>query len=512
MTPRTISFALLSLALALGCSGKKDGDKNKAGTGKTAPKTPDTKPTAGNDGNQNKPKKPVTPPPPATYKDLAKDPGGAEGKALWVNRVGGQLADVARGVAIDKDGNVALTGHISDGADFGDGTPVEVRKKDAYVSKYSPDGKLAWSKTFGGAGEEGGYSVAFDGSGNLVVVGLFAQEMSIGDIKLVSQGSDDVFFAKFAADGTLMWAHIFGGSDSDVAYDVAMRPNGHVLVTGSFKGAVKTPDGELKSKGNQDVFVLELDADGGLMWVKQFGERYKDYGHAIAVDDAGHLLILGEFAGETSFGGAKLTPVGNHDLYLVKLTPSGEHVWSKQFGGAFNELGMSVATDPAGNVAITGSFTNRIQFADDMHSSQGESDVFVAKFTSNGEHLWSRSFGSAREDVGQGLDMDQYGNVVFGGFFWNTMDMGGASLTANGANRDGFVAKLSADGKHVWSQRLGDKDHDRLRSVAVGKDGKVAVAGVFRFGLDIGTGVVQSARKPDEKAPFADAFVALYDR
>lgn len=513
MTPRTISTVLLSLALALGCSGKKDGDSGKKKPAQNDPSGQKT-PPAGNGTSKPTNKQPKTPPPKPTYKPLASDPGGAAGKVLWANRLGGQAMDVARGVAMDKDGNVAVTGYLSEGADFGDGKPVEARQKDVYVAKYGADGKLMWSATFGSAKEDGGYDVAFDGAGNVIVVGLFSGEMTVGESKVKATGSDDVFFAKFAPDGKPMWARHFGGPDSDVAYGVTARPNGHAIVTGSFKGTVEIPDGQLESKGNEDVFVLELDDEGGLLWAKRFGERHEDYGQAVAVDDAGHILVIGEFAGEASFGGPVLKSVGNQDIYLLKLTPAGEHVWSRQFGGAFNELGMGLDTDPAGNIAISGSFDNQIKFGEDTLASQGESDVFVAKFTSDGEYMWSRAYGGSREDIGQNLGMDSYGNVIVGGIFWNTINFGGEALTANGANRDAFLVKLAADGKHVWSMRMGDKDHDRLRGVAVGKDGKIAAAGIFRFALDLGmdSGPLQSARKPDDKAPPSDVFVAVFDR
>lgn len=261
MTRRTTWIGLLVAALACGCGGKKDGaDKQPDPATKPATK-PDIKPNTP-DKPTTKPDTPTTPtskPAPVNYPALAADPGGSAGKVKWAHRLGGPAKDAVRAVAIDAKGNVAVTGYFSSGADFGDEKQHEANKVDVFVSKYGPDGARQWTTTFGGEGEDVGNGVSFDSEGNLVVVGLFSKDVAIGDIKLNGQGSDDVFFAKFGADGTPMWAHKFGGLDSDAANDVAIRPNGRIVVTGSFKGTVNTPTGAMKSKGNEDIFVLELE-------------------------------------------------------------------------------------------------------------------------------------------------------------------------------------------------------------------------------------------------------------
>ena len=510
MTRRTTWIGLLSAALIFGCSGKKDAaDKQPAPDKKPPDSTnkpdPDKKPPTP-DGKPTPDKKPVT-----KYPDLVADPGGHQGKALWSHRLGGPGKDAVRSVAIDAAGNVAVTGYFSSGADFGDQETVEAKKVDAFVSKYNPDGTRAWTATFGGTGEDVGNGVVFDASGNLFVVGLFTDAMDIGEHKLKGQGSDDVFFAKFSPDGKPLWAHMFGGPDSDAANDLAIRPDGRIVVTGSFKRTVNTPSGAMKSKGNEDIFVLELDPDGGLVWVKQFGEGFRDFGQRIVLDSTGHAIILGQFNGDVSFGGKPLTSIGNQDLVLFKLDEKGGHVWSKRFGSNFNELGLGLATDPAGNIAITGSFDNEITFGGDKLASQGESDVFVAKFDAAGEHQWSTAFGAAREDIGYGMGMDKYGNIALGGWFWQSVDFGGGPLEANGQNKDAFLVKLSAKGEFRWAKRFGDRDHDQLRGVAVNADGKVAAAGIFRFTVDVGTGPLKSAMNAGDKAPPADVFVAVFE-
>ena len=499
------------IALSLVTCGRKDE--------KTATKPSPDPASASNQAGQPGPETDKTPvsgqpnpaPPPEPAVELPADPGGNQGKTRWARRLGSPLEDSARGLAIDDAGNVAVAGYYSDGAVLGSGDAVAAQKLDAYVAVYGPDGSHRWTAHFGGKGEDVGNAVAFDGQGNVVVVGLFADSMTIGDTVLGSAGSDDIFVAKFDSSGKPLWARKLGGGDSDAAYDVAVSATA-IVITGSFKGSIQAADVTLKSQGNEDILVVALDLDGGLQWIKQFGYRNKDFGQRVTLDSRGNIFLLAEFSGQITFGGTTLDAVGNRDLAVAKLDDKGGHVWSRRFGSTFDELGLGLAVDPAGNLAITGSFDNEIDFGGSKLASNGESDIFVAKLDPAGNPLWARSYGSARIDLGTGIAMDSYGNVIVGGWFWQKVDFGGGMLEAPNGNKDAFLLKLSAKGEHLWSKRLGDRDHDQLRGIAVARDGRIAACGIFRFSLATGAETLESARKPDDKAPEPDAFVMVLDR
>ena len=507
MMRRSLFIGLVSAALLAACNTSKSKSQNAASdtaegpsepAAKTAPEAPETAPAA-----------PETAP--GALQPLAANPQEHRGTHRWSTAFGSLAGDAARSVAIDAEGHVAVTGYHASGADFGDGQKVEAQKVDAFVSKYAPDGKHLWTVRFGGTGEDAGNAVAFDPQGNVVVAGLFSEAMTVGDIALTGLGSDDIFIAKLGADGTPLWAHRAGGTDSDAANDLAVAADGTIYITGSFKGSMGLAGETAQSKGNEDVFLLKLDSQGGLLWSKRFGERYRDFGQRVTVDGRGHVVLLAEFTEEVAFGGEPLVSEGNRDLALVKLDSGGKHLWSRRFGSPFNELGLGLAVDPAGNIALTGSFDNEITFGGDKLTSRGESDVFVAKLTPGGEHLWSRSFGAAREDIGHGLATDEYGNVAVTGWFWNEVDFGGGALAAASMNKDIFLLKLSAKGEHLWSRRFGAKDHDQGRGVAMTPGGVLAAIGIFRFDIDLGGEPLASVREADDQAPPADAYVAVFE-
>ena len=200
------------------------------------------------------------------------------------------------------------------------------------------------------------------------------------------------------------------------------------------------------------------------------------------------------------------------DIVLAKYDLNGDHVWSKRFGNAFNEVAGGLAVDPAGNVTMAGSFENKgsISFGDkDDHVSLGEADVYVARFSGDGKLQWAKTFGGERIDVGYDVAVDQNGNAIVTGWFEGTVDFGkNGTVSTKNLNKDVFVVKLNAKGETLWLTTFGDKDHDQGRAVAVDDKGNAYVTGLYRFKLslveppveqkiDLNDPVLSKAPKPD---------------
>src|SRR5207244_11295912 len=99
---------------------------------------------------------------------------------------------------------------------------------------------------------------------------------------------------------------------------------------------------------------------GGPLWARGFGGAVWDVGYAVAVDPSGNIAVTGAFSGPADFGGGTLFSSGV-DVFLAKLSPTGGHVWSRHFGAALAvHAGNGVACDGSGNVLATGSFENSI--------------------------------------------------------------------------------------------------------------------------------------------------------
>ncbi|MFT3770294.1 MAG: nucleotide-binding protein [Minicystis sp.] len=256
---------------------------------------------------------------------------------------------------------------------------------------------------------------------------------------------------------------------------------------------------------------IDEDCDGQTplcpaLWAKRFGDVAGQFAWGLAVDPTGGAVVTGDLDGTADFGGGALTTAGSSDVFLAKLDANGAHVWSKKFGNATLQSGQGVAVDAMGNVVITGYFQGSVTFGTTALTTAGGADIFVAKFNAAGAHVWSKKFGSATDDqLGLAVAVDPSGNVLLTGALVGAFAFGGATLTSAGGS-DVFVAKLDgATGNHVWSKRFGDAGlAQQGRAIAADAMGNVIVAGDFNGTIDFGGGALTSAGG-------SDAFVAKLD-
>jgi uncharacterized protein (AIM24 family) len=187
---------------------------------------------------------------------------------------GGIYSD--RGLAIDCDesGNIYLSGWFSDTVDFDPGSSLDehhaVGQADAFVVSYRDAGVYQWARTFGGAGSDQASSVLMDSDGNAYVAGSFSQQMDLGGEVRTSNGGTDIFFAKYAQDGSVVWADTFGGTGNDRAWAAGgiRLKNKEVYGGGCFQADVDlNPDPTSvqvhHAFGEPDICIFKLVNDTG---------------------------------------------------------------------------------------------------------------------------------------------------------------------------------------------------------------------------------------------------------
>jgi hypothetical protein len=120
-------------------------------------------------------------------------------------------------------------------------------------------------------------------------------------------------------------------------------------------------------------------------------------------------------------------------------------------------------------------------------SDQGDDDGFIAKLTADGAHVWSMSFGPDFAQAGTAIAVDAGGNVVVAGEFNGLVNFGSGDVASAGST-DGFVVKLDAMGTVLWRTTFGGVESDAVRGVAVDAAGNIATIGSFRAVVDFGGG------------------------
>jgi len=287
-------------------------------------------------------------------------------------------------VAPDGSGNVFLTGMFKASADFGDTTLTSAGDYDVFVAKHDAAGNVLWAKSAGGADTDYGYGVAPDGSGNVFLTGTFKDSADFGDTTLTSAGRYDVFVAKYEAAGNVLWARSAGGAGPKEGWGAATDGSGNVLVTGLFYTSASFGSTTLTSVGDGDVFVAKYDTAGNVLWARSGGSASFDYGSGVATDGSGNVFVTGTAWDGAIFGGTTLTSAGSTDIFVAKYDAAGNVLWARSAGGAASDSGWGAATDGSGNVLVTGDFRDSASFGGTTLTSAGGTDIFVVKIGPNG--------------------------------------------------------------------------------------------------------------------------------
>lgn len=208
-------------------------------------------------------------------------------------------------------------------------------------------------------------------------------------------------------------------------------------------------------------------------WAKSFGGTATDYGAAVVVDGAGNIVVTGIFSGSVNFGGIPLTSAGGYDVFLAKYTPAGAHVWSKRFGGTGSEVVKGIALDSSGNIFICGNLITGS----------------LAKFSAQGDPLWT--VGPVAADFVR-IATDSQGNaVVTGDFaapFATPMNFGGGlTLYSQYGAIDAVLAKYSPSGICLWVKGFANSgDSEYGVGVAVDKTDNILVSGYATGRINLG--------------------------
>jgi len=362
----------------------------------------------------------------------------------------------------------------------------------------------ALSKRFGDGETQAAFGSAVDVSGNIFITGLLKGSTSFGGPMLGSMGSGDVFLAKFDAGGNHLWSRRFGDASGQHGCGVEVDGAGGAIAWGGFKGSVDFGGGLLVNSYDMDVYAAKYDANGNHLWSKSFGgAAYLDI-RDLAIDALRNPIFTGAFLGAVNFGGSSLSSAGKSDIYIAKLSSQGAHLWSKRFGDGSAQLANSIALDPAGNILVAGEFAGSLDLGGGALTSAGSHDIFLAKFSPSGAHLWSKCFGSEEYQSGQCVAADRSGNVIITGCFEGDADFGGGALASANAF-DVFLAKFDPAGNHLWSKRFGDGANQYGWSIAVENSGNILVTGGISGTIDFGDGALTSAEGS------TDIFIAEFD-
>ncbi len=369
----------------------------------------------------------------------------------------------------------------------------------------------SWVGQMGGTDYDSVASRAvMDTAGNTYVGGVFTGtadfDFGANTATLASAGGEDAYVAKYSANGDLLWARRFGGSEGDATSSIRLDPTtGALYATGSFRNAADFTGDALPdqtSAGAADVFVVRLDpVTGTTIWNKRIGSTNDDSGTDIAAAN-GNVFVVGRFRDTVDFnpgtGVNALTSAGKGknrlwDGFVLNLTDQGSYVWAGQVGGESTDSIRSVIIED-GNLYIAGDFNGAADLNPSAsvttRTSNGRNDAFFGSYSTSGALNWVQTIGGPGGDGNDWRLSSDTGSLYLTGFISEAADFNPGSgttiLTPVGGN-DAMIAKYSKNGGALqWAKSFGSTGNDDGRSEVVvnSVDGSVYWGGVFTGTVD----------------------------
>ena len=406
---------------------------------------------------------------------------------IYSTYLGGGGADFGFGIAVDGSGSAYVTGYTVS-TDFPTANalqPANGGNLDAFVAKLNAAGStLVYSSYLGGSGDEFGFGIAVDGSGNAYLTGRTGSTdfPTANALQPANAGGySDVFVAKLNTAGSaLVYSTYLGGSGLDDGRGIAVDGSANAYLTGYTESGDFPTANALQPAyaGIGDAFVAKLNAAGSaLTYSTYLGGSFVDNAVGIAADGSGNAYVTGETS-STNFPTANAVQpayAGAGDAFVAKLNAAGSALlYSTYFGGGSRDSGSGIAVDGSANAYVTG-FTQSTDFptANALQPAYGGGafDGFVAELNAAGSTLlYSTYLGGNSNDFGVGITVDGFANAYVTGETGST-DFPTANAVQpayGGGSNDAFVAKINAAGSALlYSTYLGGSFGDTGWGIAV---------------------------------------------
>lgn len=391
----------------------------------------------------------------------------------WVKTFsGGNLTSIN----VDTQNNVYSTGYFYGSKDFNPSSAIanltSMGNDDIFISKLNSVGNFVWAKRVGGYGLDRAFAITNDNSGNVYVTGYFQDTADFdpgpGNFTMMAKGylgGGDMFILKLDSLGNFVWAkQVSGGSYSNSkGYSILCDPNGDICISGIYNQGDFDPGPGVYQLTGSGGFVLKLDQSGNFIFAKSIRSNFYEFG-GFATDALGNLIVSGYFSTWADFdpglGVFNLTATGSYDGFVCKLSPSGNFLWAKKFGGKFADYSVSSAVDMAGNVYTIGSFKDTADLDPGIgvmnFVSHGMDDIYVSKMDTAGNLIWAKQIGGQGVDIGKEICIDQFGNVIGAVIGFSTdFDPGPGTYNLTSTTGRSSILKLDASGNFSWAFDVG---------------------------------------------------------
>ncbi len=403
------------------------------------------------------------------------------GNYLWVVKAGGPQSDRAYGIATDAFGNIFITGFFSGQAIFGSIVLSSLNSsQDIFVAKLDATGNFIWAKSFGGNDIDLAFAIETDVAGNCIITGQFRDTAQFGTSTLHSQINPstgnpgfDIFILKLDANGNFIWVKQGAAKYDDRGITLATDLNNNIYVSGQFSDTLQFGNTYFNNGYNAN-FLLKLDSAGNEIWFRKlFATQILAYEIKSAADK---IYMTGDFQGTLTVSGNSSVQLANphqYKIFVLQFDSSGTVIKSHVDGSDNFITSLALDVDVNGNTFCAGLFkcvlTEYSQpLGNGVFNSVGFRDVFVSKYDTLLQRIWSRQYAGPHDDFCSAISVSQNNEPIIAGSFERNFNVpDGGNFTSSVSNHDssffgpqqnaGFCGDANY-GNYISVSSIGNKD------------------------------------------------------
>ncbi len=329
---------------------------------------------------------------------------------------------------------------------------------------------IDWQHSFGGTYADQAYAIQQTSDGGYVATGISYSTDGTFIPHNGDETSADAWVMKFNSSGQQLWKVVFGGSGDDQALDIKQTADGGYIVVGTSASS----DGSISNNhGSYDLWLVKLTSSGQISWSKTYGGTDDDGGYSVQqTSDGGYIA-----AGYSSSANLDVSnPKGEYDVWVIKVSATGTLQWQKSYGGTKSDNGYSIQPTTDGGYIIGATSASTDGDVSAHHGTNATTDIWVVKINSEGILQWQKSLGgSLDETVSTVHQTSDNGFIVCGSALSHDGDVdhhyGGANIM------DAWIAKLTATGDLQWETDRGGTGDDLINDIIQTDNGAYVAIG-----------------------------------
>ena len=385
-----------------------------------------------------------------------------------VKLFGGSDEEVARKMIELREGGYAMVGSTkSIDGDFSDRVANDW---DMFLIKMDEQGEVTWKKTYGGSGDDFGFSLLETPEGGFVLIGY--SNSQDGDVP-PTMGYHDNWIIKVDTLGGIIWKKSIGYSGHDHAYNVISTTDGGYFFNGFLDVTASNGEGnsgkssQTNRHGVGEFWCHKIDAHGNIQWQRYFGGTNNDRSYDAIETRQGNFLVVG--TSESEDVDVK-NPKGGYDVWVVMISPRGDLLWENSYGGSLVDEASNVIEDSYGNFRVIGNTHSEDM---DVTDPKGSSDAWQIALDKSGKLISSYNFGGSDFDRGTAISEGQWGELFITGYSRST----DGDIKSNQGENDIFLIYSPNPRSNFKTITLGGEGQDFAYDILIRSDGGVTVVG-----------------------------------